>query len=219
MSDSPPAAGEGAGSGPAPADADPFPIEAFVEPAAGAVMGPAFTCHDCGGAVGAGEWCGAGGLFVCPACGAEFFGAYEPTDVDRAAAACLEADHDRRGRELNDLRIKQLVTERRATFRTRSYYVVGLCASAAVAIQLGWRAARGFGRHGVDPRPAAYLSGAIAFLVVGWLCLYKVRELNADLAERVLAEPTTPPDFSTLSDGSHLAAEAAANLERMGGQA
>ena len=176
-----------------------------------------FTCPACGHAVAAAA-VPERGLLACPACGAEFFATAEPTDEDRAAAEHLEVEHRRREQELNDLRIKQFVTERQATFRTRSYYVVGLCAAVVVAIQLGWRAVRGFGQLGLDLRPTVYLSGAAAFLVVGWLFLYKVRELDAELAKPVVEEPTTPPDLSTLLDGSQRVADAAANLERLSGR-
>ena len=54
-------------------------------------------------------------------------------------------------------------------------------------------------------RPVGYLCGILAAAMAGSYFYRRAAELTRELKRRpaALDEPQTPPDFSTLSDGSH----------------
>ena len=106
---------------------------------------------------------------------------------------------------LDALRIRQATTLRRSLHRSRAYAVIAAIACAAVAAQSAWLALRHLQALGWGVRPVAFvvlMSGAAG--CAGWL-VRRAAALSREAAAAGLAEPTTPPDFSGLSDGSHRA--------------
>jgi hypothetical protein len=113
--------------------------------------------------------------------------------------------------ELDGLKMRQIVTARRAAIRSRTYMLLGamLCAvGCAKLITLivplvrrdGWtRLAMGY---------AIFVGLAVVGTVY---CLRRAAELNRESKGTSIPEPATPPDFSALSDGS----QQAKNLEEV----
>jgi hypothetical protein len=106
--------------------------------------------------------------------------------------------------ELSNLRIRQHAALKRAAYRSRSYAIVAAAACIGAVAQLLWliigqlRGARSVGRI------ALY----IAFLLAaGFGIRFFIRKaiaLHQEAIKSSIAEPTAPPDFSKLNDGSDL---------------
>jgi hypothetical protein len=112
--------------------------------------------------------------------------------------------------ELDGRRIARVAKERQAALRAGSYCLVAAGGCAVAGADLGWRAVRRI-VLGEWVRPTVYLLAAGVFV---WVCIRFARKagrLRRQAREKSLTEPTTPPDFSTLSDGSQFAK----NLERI----
>jgi mutator protein MutT len=112
----------------------------------------------------------------------------------------------RRTDELDELRIRKIARLSQANMRWRSYCLVGAIACGLGAANLLWRAI-------VASRLLPTTLYLLAAIVMVWACfrlLRKAREL--DRRSPAQNTPTSPPDFSTLSDGSHVVK----NLEDMG---
>ena len=110
-----------------------------------------------------------------------------------------------RERSLNDVRVRQLASERRATYRARSYCVIALGICVVAAAQLVLMTVRHVRHAGWQLRPVGYVCGILAAAMAGVFLSRRAAELTRELKKRpaALDEPKTPPDFSTLSDGSH----------------
>ena len=131
---------------------------------------------------------------TCPHCGSEF--------TVPAATSDERSEPSSREAELDSLRIRQLGAAKRAAYRSRSYAVIGVIFCAAAAGQLIWNAIARVRSTGWTIRPILFLVFAGLFV---WLTIYLVRraiELTREAKETRLEEPTAPPDFSHLSDGS-----------------
>jgi hypothetical protein len=175
-------------------------------------------------------------MFACPSCGQEF--AITPAEAPQVVRcpACeaevvvpasdgstevpleyadprlREAEEQRESEsELDGLRMRQIVTAKRAAIRSRTYMLLGamLCAvGCAKLITLIVPHVRGQGWTRLALGYAIFAGLA----VVGTLyCLKRAGELNRESRARAMPEPATPPDFSTLSDGS----QQARNLEEI----
>jgi DNA-directed RNA polymerase subunit RPC12/RpoP len=177
--------------------------------------GLVYACPTCGSEVSVAAL-PENGLLACPACGAEFFAAADASDEDRELAEQLALDYEVRERHLADLATNQVLLERRSLFRTRTYFAVGIVFFIGLALQLASSLALRLAVESFGAGSAGYVAATVAALLLAVVCFRKIRELNAELAKPVLAEPATPPDFSTLSDGSEYADTAARNLERLG---
>jgi hypothetical protein len=121
--------------------------------------------------------------------------------VDAGAGAGAGADADA---ELSGLRIRQVTSLRRGAFKARSYCIIGAAACLVAAIQLVVMMIK-LARFGGIKHWA--MIGGEALLALGslWGCAGLTRRAIAfhrELGKPMLQEPTTPPDFSTLSDGS-----------------
>ena len=129
-----------------------------------------------------------------------------PADDDGASGA-VET------RAIDAVRVRQLSALRRGAYRTRSYCFVALGLCAVAAAQLVLFAVRHVRAAGWQLRPVGYVCGALAATMAGAFFFRRAAELNRELRQRpaALAEPQTPPDFSTLSDGS----QSWKNLEQM----
>jgi hypothetical protein len=108
-------------------------------------------------------------------------------------------------RSLSGLRVRQLAAERRATYRARSYYFIGLGECAVAAAQLVLITVRHVRHAGWQLRPVGYVCGVLAAAVAAAFFYRRAADLTRELRNRpaALDEPQAPPDFSTLSDGSH----------------
>jgi hypothetical protein len=121
--------------------------------------------------------------------------------MDEEPAADEPAEMPRND-EIDSARIRRLATERRALNRTASYFIVsaGVC---VVAIgQLTWMATQHVRALGWTPRPIGYLLFIVLALWGAWNFGRRAAALHREAKASVLPEPTTPPDFSTLDDGS-----------------
>ncbi len=107
--------------------------------------------------------------------------------------------------ELEEIKIRRVVRERRALVRTRSYYLVILLACMLFSVQLVVRAVQA----GSINQVIGYIAGATLLLLIARTMVGKFREISARINRSDLQEPTTPPDFTPLSDGS----QHARNLE------
>ena len=99
--------------------------------------------------------------------------------------------------ELNSLRLRQIITERRGMIRTRTYLLAGTVACVVVAVQSiitaiqsgGWAA-------------AAELGLALILLAFAWRLGIQTRQVHRRFAQALQHDPARQPDFTSLSDGS-----------------
>jgi hypothetical protein len=132
----------------------------------------------------------------------------EPTDPS-SDTACNEEPRDQQ--ELDGLRIRQVSQARRAAMRMRSYSLITAAACAVGSVDLAWRAARRYWIDGIGARLILYLLAAGGLAWLGWKMFSKAQAWGREARQSSLPEPASPPDFSTLSDGSHIVK----NLEDM----
>lgn len=140
-------------------------------------------------------------FIICPYCGNEF-AVPQPGEVVAEETPDAEAT-DPREDELNGIRIKQIAAGRRAAIRGISYLWVGVFACVAVVgglIQKAYQRVSHERRW--DLRTFAFIGGAaVTFSLAGYF-YRNLRALKREVDKPLLDEPTTPPDFSTLSDGT-----------------
>jgi hypothetical protein len=109
---------------------------------------------------------------------------------------------DDRSAELDGLKIRQLATLRRAAYRSRSHAVIAMVVCVVAVGQAGVLLVQHLRQIGVGPRVPVY----IAFIVAGaYGAIYFMRRalaLHREATQTRVENPTSPPDFSTLSDGS-----------------
>jgi hypothetical protein len=104
--------------------------------------------------------------------------------------------------ELNELRIRQMATLRRSAYRGRSYAIIGVTACIVMAVQLLWTIVRS---RRLDFWTIAFALMTIFSIWGAIFCIRRAIAMNREAKQSTLLEPPTPPDFSTLSDGSQLA--------------
>jgi hypothetical protein len=163
----------------------------------------AYECPHCGQAVEASPQ-SESQLVHCPGCGGEFVIPAADTPAEE-----VQADHELG--ELDSLRMRHIVVVRRAAIRSRTYCIVGAIGCLMAAVKLGLMTFSDVRRTGWHLRQALYvLLGAAAVYGMAFL-LQRAARWNRESRASVLPEPSSPPDFSTLSDGS----QHARNLEKM----
>jgi hypothetical protein len=135
-------------------------------------------------------------LLICPACHAEsFLPEPEPPVDDEPSPELREA-------EMDATRIRRLATERRSLNRTASYFIVAASVCIVAIGQLIWMTTQHVRGIGWTPRPIGYLLFVVLAL---WGTGYfggRAVALRREAKMSALPEPTRPPDFSTLDDGS-----------------
>jgi hypothetical protein len=126
-------------------------------------------------------------------------------DLYDHAAEGTEPEPPEDERPLDSLRVRQLAAARRGAYRARSYCVIALGACAVAAAQLVFMTVRHVSYAGWQLRPVGYVCGILAAAMAAAFFYRRAAEFTRELSRRpeALAEPLTPPDFSTLSDGSH----------------
>jgi hypothetical protein len=129
---------------------------------------------------------------------------YEGPEPDRPFAGS-------EGEELDGLRMRQVITARRAAIRSRTYMLLGAMLCAVGVAKLITLMIPHIRHGGWSRLLIAYGIAAALAIIATLYCLQRAAELNRESKATALPEPTTPPDFSTLSDGS----QHAKNLENI----
>jgi hypothetical protein len=159
--------------------------------------GGRLTCPHCGAALDAMP-AEAMQEMACPQCG----GLVVVAEAEPVGAAAAETPSPPRDDELDGIRIRQLASARRAAYRSRSYCVIAAIICVVAIVQLGWNGVTLLRASGWTLRPISYFLFAI---LAAWGVAYfmrKASEFHREARQSALPEPTTPLDFSTLSDGS-----------------
>lgn len=139
---------------------------------------------------------------VCPHCSGL---TVIPAAVDAEEAATDVAPSDAatdRDDELSALRIRQLATEKRAAYRSRSYCVIAAIGCVVAVVQLAWYGISTFRTSGFRFAGLAYFLVAIIAFYGAAYFFRKAIVFDREAKRSVLPEATQEPDFSTLSDGS-----------------
>jgi hypothetical protein len=161
---------------------------------------PQYLCPNCGQEIEASD--AFSDIISCPHCGqpvslaSEEATSSEPIADDEPAALDDPDEAD-----LSGLKIKQISALRRGAYRTRSWLMIGAISCAVGAAQLVYLAIKAR-REGLRLVPLGEVVSALFSLV---LCVYFSRralDAHREIQQSRLEEPTIPPDFSTLSDGS-----------------
>lgn len=113
-----------------------------------------------------------------------------------------ERDDARHAEHFDSVRIRQATALRRSLYRSRAYAVIGSIACAAAAAQCAWLAYGHVRSLGWGARPVAFVVLMFGAMVGAAWCARRAVRFTHEARATVLPEPTTPPDFSTLSDGS-----------------
>lgn len=155
-------------------------------------------------------------LLVCGSCGRTFIlpaadGSTPPVArvggedgfivIDDSAQSDGAADESD---ELDGVRIRQLAQARRAAYRSRSYCLIGSAVAAAAAGQLVYKAIVNVRIAGWSIAPILYLAIVGPALYLAWRLLCRARKIGQEARASLLVEPTAPPDFGPLSDGSQV---------------
>lgn len=120
-------------------------------------------------------------------------------------------DQAARADEVDSLRIRQLATLRRATYRSRSHAIIAAAVCAGVAVQLGWVILLRVRWAGWGWRPMVFAVLLLACLAGAIWFTRRAAEFHRAAQQATGEEPAVQPDFSTLSDGS----QRARNLEEI----
>ena len=191
---------------------EPVDPDAGVEPDAPPDL--VFYCPTCGHSIVFTET-PANGLVECPACGAQFFAATDPSDIEAEARAEAEAEaaRGRREAELNELHVRQISTLRRSMIRSRSYFVTGAWGCVFAAVEFAWLAGFKFRELQADKAAGFHVGVLDYFLpIIEIACLiltvfgsryfFRRASLAArELEATVMQDPETPQDLSTLGGG------------------
>jgi len=173
-----------------------------------------FTCPSCAESIVLSD-APANGIVECPACGAQFFAATDPDEIEAEARAEADAEaaRDRREAELSSLHVRQVSTLRRSMIRARSYFVTGAWGCLVGALELAWMAGlrirafaavRAAGAHiGITDylMPIAEVACLIAALFGSRYFFRRACQVAIELKATVMKDPQTPPDLSTLGGG------------------
>lgn len=177
-----------------------------------------FACPQCGQPVPAEP---GATLLQCPACGDQFFvrpiasdepdepGGREPREPEEPEAP--DVVPGQREEELNALRIRQVSALRRATYRSRSYAILGAVVGVVAIGQLFWLIVQDVRAEGWVRRDAVFVAAIVLAVAGSVICLRRAAALQREIRQTLVTEPTVAPDFSSLSDGS----QHARNLEDM----
>ncbi len=109
---------------------------------------------------------------------------------------------DDRAAELDGLRIRQLATLRGAAYRSRSHAVIAMLVCAVAMVQAGIFLAQQLMHVGFGWRVLVYAGIVVAGGFGTRFFMRRAIALHREATQTQLPAPTTPPDFSTLGDGS-----------------
>jgi DNA-directed RNA polymerase subunit RPC12/RpoP len=155
---------------------------------------PHCTCPACGAEVAIEP---GASILQCPACNHQFFLKLSDEEIEAEAAAPGPTDEP----QLDALRIRQRTTMVRSAYRSRSYAIIATIVCTVLAVQSSIFAIHRFRAHS---SPLAFLY--LVFCLAGaWGAIFFFRNalsLHREARKPSLDEPTAPPDFSDLGDGS-----------------
>jgi predicted RNA-binding Zn-ribbon protein involved in translation (DUF1610 family) len=146
-----------------------------------------------------------GSFPLCPNCGEQLVLAGEPTadptvSDEHIAPGSEPTDNEE---ELNGVRIRQITTLRRGAIRARSWCLIAAGVCIVAAVQLLIEAAADIRRdHLLQLRPISFVLYAIIGIIGAVFFLRRAHVLKQEIDTTAVQRPTTPPDFSALSDGS-----------------
>lgn len=149
-------------------------------------------------------------IFCCEKCG-HAIAASEEGEYPTACPACGEllviADDEpppqaNRDEEIEAVAIRRIVQERRALLRTRGYYLVLTWACIAVAAQMIWMMVHALIVGGWQNWQVIYPAAALFLVMLARDMWVRAQKLGAQVRASSLTQPTAPPDFTQLSDGS-----------------
>ncbi len=146
-----------------------------------------------------------GAVQQCVVCGEQFFLQVEEadeTDEDREARLALERRLADKSQSLDDRHIRFVQLEKRSLYRSRTWMLVIGLGCVGMAGQLIWIGARQWSQDAT--RGIAYFVVAIGIGLFSLRFFARARRYLEQARTMSLPEPTTPPDFSTLSDGSQI---------------
>lgn len=146
----------------------------------------------------------------CPGCGQPILipaidGSSELPEETEETAEPTDEDH------LNRLHVQQLTRERRSLIRSRSHAIVGVGLCVVGAGELLPLSIRAIYQHQFGIWPATYLVFGLYLPFAAWQLTQLALKLHRQSKVELLDEPSTPPDFSTLQDGSQFVE----NLKKM----
>jgi hypothetical protein len=163
-----------------------------------------YHCPHCGGLVSVQETTQS--LLHCPHC-TELFSITNDGSTEHVPSDSSDVGHAPAGietgpeAELSELRIRQVAGLRRGAYRSRSWLLMGACTCGVGFAQCVHLAVRDW-RLGLRMGPATDLILAAAAVLAFRFFLRRIRDLNRELRESAMRGPATPPDLSSLSDGS-----------------
>jgi uncharacterized iron-regulated membrane protein len=146
-------------------------------------------------------------LVRCPYCNTDFFASTDHSHlpvVDDTPPPAADADRDS---AFNTLRIQQLTALRMGAIRSRSWWIMGFCMMMLTALNLIAKAAIYLAlvhQPGWKPEwtPALELLAGLLAILFARFAWRKAAAFKREIDRSALVEPTAPPDFSTLSNGS-----------------
>lgn len=107
--------------------------------------------------------------------------------------------------QLDGLKIRQLSSLRRATYRSRSHAIIAAGVCGVAAVQCGVMAGHELRTIGLS----IHMVGYALFLVlcIGGTIFFirRASRLHREAKQTTIPQSTTPPDFSSLGDGNDLA--------------
>jgi len=143
-------------------------------------------------------------LLECPACRAQFFivSDDEPSESEDESQTRRDKDESDPQRELSELHIRQVRDLRRGANRTRAWFVFAALGCVVVAAQFGVFAGEFVSKNGWRLLPMGFILAALAVLMLGARFVRRAAETTREIRQMIVPPPSSPPDFSTLSDGS-----------------
>jgi hypothetical protein len=144
-----------------------------------------------------------GQLVRCPYCNTDFFASAEQSHLDVVDDTPQPMEVPSEEAAFDKHRVAMLVALRLGAIRARSWWVIGLFLSIMAILDALRRAAlyaEVLHHWGIWPT----IDILIALLAVRWAvhCWRRARELKREIDHSAIPDPVTPPDFSTLSDGT-----------------
>lgn len=143
----------------------------------------------------------------CPTCGHQVSGknalqtVYQCDACNSEFIVTLGEHFDSRDDELSGLHIQNVAVLRRATYRTRSHFIVGAAASLVAVAEMVLLLIRSIRLHSWLGAAASVCVG-VMLSVLFRHCLTRAMQLTQELHDSRIPSPTEPQDFSKLGDGS-----------------
>jgi hypothetical protein len=143
----------------------------------------------------------AGRLVRCPYCNTDFFASEEQSHaevVDDTDNELVERD---RAEAFDKLRIENYTALRMSAIRARSWWLIGFVLSLLVLLDMLAKITLHLMAHSWGWWPTIDL---LVLLIAGRCAFHsfkRAEEFKREIGKSAIPEPTTPPDFSTLSNG------------------